>query len=79
MAQTNAPWLIQEDLSNLWLGYPIDFTHPGAQEWLFNLAKRTREYGAAEWWTDFDAGPNFGKLHDPTKIMDSRTFARVYG
>jgi hypothetical protein len=69
MAQANAPWLIQEDLSCTTCGYPIDFTHPGAQEWLFNLAKRTREYGAAEWWTDFDGGPNRGKLHDPTKIM----------
>ena len=69
MAQTNAPWLIQEDLSCTTCGYPIDFTHPGAQEWLFNLAKRTREYAAAEWWTDFDVSPNLGKLHDPTKIM----------
>src|SRR5262249_1990567 len=53
----------------LGFGYPIDFTHPDAQEWLYRLAHRTVEFGAMEWWSDFMGGPTRGKLHDTDKIM----------
>ena len=65
ISKRNEPWIIRADRSRLDLGYPIDFTHPGAQKWLRDLAGRTREYKAVEWWTDFDGGPTRGKTPRP--------------
>jgi hypothetical protein len=65
----NVPWIIKEDNSRLGFGYPIDFTHPEAQQWLRDIAQRTAGYKASEWWSDFNGGPTRGKLHDPKQIM----------
>lgn len=69
LVKENAPWIIKEDRSRMGFGYPIDFTHPDAQKWLYNLAHRVAEFKCAEWWSDFMGGPTRGNLHDPTKIM----------
>jgi hypothetical protein len=69
LVEQNVPWLVREDISRLGFGYPIDFTHPDAQKWLYRLAHRTVDFGAVEWWSDFMGGPTRGKLHDPDKIM----------
>jgi hypothetical protein len=68
-AKENPPWLIKEDLSRLGFGYPIDFTHPGAQQWVYDLYHRAAAMDAKWVWSDFDGGPTRGKLHDPNKIM----------
>jgi len=68
ISKKNEPWIVREDRTRLEFGYPIDFTHPGAQEWLRHIARKTGEYKAVEWWTDFDGGPRRGKLHEPNKI-----------
>jgi hypothetical protein len=67
--KNNVPWIVKEDKSRLDFGYPIDFTNPAAQQWLRNIAQRTAEYKASEWWSDFMGGPTRGKLYDPKKIM----------
>ena len=67
--KNNVPWIIKEDHSRLEFGYPIDFTHPQAQQWLHNIARRVADYKASEWWSDFMGGPSRGKLYDQKKIM----------
>jgi hypothetical protein len=69
IAKKHVPWIVWNDYSRPDFGYPIDFTHPDAQKWLYDLAHRTTEYKAAVWWDDFDGGPHQGVLHDSTKIM----------
>jgi len=69
IAQKHELWIDWQDFSRLDFGYPIDFTDPRAQQWLYNLAHRTGGYKAVEWWDDFDGGPTRGTLHDATKIM----------
>jgi hypothetical protein len=61
--------LIKEDLSRLNFGYAIDFTHPAAQKWLYDLYHRAAAMDAKWVWSDFDGGPTRGKLYDPNKIM----------
>jgi hypothetical protein len=68
-ARNNAPWVLKEDQSRLDFGYPIDFTHPAAQQWLAKIAHRTADQKVEEWWSDFMGGPTRGKLYDQTKIM----------
>ena len=70
IARQNVPWVLKHDQGRLNFGFPIDFTHPDARKWLYDLSRRTVEYKAVEWWTDFDGGPARGPLHDPTKIRD---------
>lgn len=65
----NPPWLIKEDISRLDFGYPIDFTNPAAQKWLYDLYHRAAAMDAKWVWSDFDGGPTRGKLYDPNKIM----------
>lgn len=65
----HVPWLVWTDLSNINFGYPIDYTDPRAQKWLFDIAQRAHEYKVKAWWDDVDGGPARGPLHDPTKIM----------
>lgn len=65
----NLPWVVREDRGNMNFGYPIDFTDPRAQKWLYDVARRAVKLKASWWWTDFDGGPTRGPLHDPTKIM----------
>jgi hypothetical protein len=69
IAQRHEPWIDWNDFARLNFGYPIDFSDPRAEQWLYNLAHRTVEYHAVEWWDDFDGGPTRSILHDPTKIM----------
>lgn len=64
----NPPWLIKEDLSRLDFGYPIDFTHPDAQKWVYDLYRRAVDIGAKWVWSDFDGGPALGKLYDSDKV-----------
>jgi hypothetical protein len=68
-AKQNPPWLMKEDLSRLNFGYAIDFTHPAAQKWLYDLYHRAVAMDAKWVWSDFDGGPTRGKLYDPSKIM----------
>ena len=68
-AKKNPPWLIKQDLSRLDFGYAIDFTHPAAQKWLYDLYHRAAAMDAKWVWSDFDGGPTRGKLYDPNKIM----------
>ncbi len=69
IANTHVPWIMWKDLSRIDFGYPIDFTAPGAQAWLQNIAHRAVEFKAKTWWDDFDGGPTQGTLHDPNQIM----------
>jgi len=69
LVKEDVPWIIKEDRSRMGFGFPIDYTHPDAQKWLYRLAHRTVEFGAIECWSDFMGGPTRGKLHDPDKIM----------
>ena len=69
LVQKNVPWIVKDDWTRLNFGYPIDFTNPEAQRWLYGLAHRVAEYGAVEWWSDFNGGPTRGKLYDPKEIM----------
>jgi len=68
-AKRNPLWLIKEDLSRLDFGYPIDFTHPDAQKWVYELYRRAIGIGAKWVWSDFDGGPARGKLYDSDKVM----------
>jgi hypothetical protein len=68
-AKRDPSWLIKEDLSRLNFGYPIDFTHPDAQKWVYDLYHRAAAMDAKWVWSDFDGGPTRGKLYDPNKIM----------
>lgn len=67
-AKKSPPWLIKEDLSRLDFGYPIDFTHPDAQKWVYDLYRTAAKIGSKWTWSDFDGGPNSGQLYDPTKV-----------
>ena len=69
IAKKHVPWIVWDDRSRIDFGYPIDFTDPEAQKWLYEVAHRTSEYKGALWWDDFDGGPHQGVLHDSTKIM----------
>ena len=69
IAKRKVPWIMWNDLSRPDFGYPIDYTHPDAQKWLYDIAHQTTDYKAVVWWDDFDGGPQRGPLHDPTKIM----------
>lgn len=69
LARKPVPWIVKDDWSRLNFGYPIDFTDPDAQRWLYGLAHRVAEYNAVEWWSDFNGGPTRGRLFDPKLIM----------
>ena len=61
LVKKNVPWIIREDRSRLGFGFPIDFTDPGAQTWLHNLAQRGEEF---EDWMLVD---RFRRRADPRK------------
>ncbi|HWM67930.1 MAG TPA: hypothetical protein VNO35_15175 [Steroidobacteraceae bacterium] len=67
-AAAKPPWLNTNDLSKPFYGYPIDFTHPDAQKWLFDLYHTGAQIDAGWIWSDFDGGPRQGALYDKTKI-----------
>jgi hypothetical protein len=69
IAKKHVPWIVWDDHSRIDFGFPIDFTHPEAQKWLYEVAHRISDYKGALWWDDFDGGPHQGTLYDPTKIM----------
>jgi hypothetical protein len=69
LVKNDVSWVMKEDRSRMNFGYPIDFTDPAAQKWLYDLAHQAVQLKASWWWTDFDGGPTRGMLHDPTKIM----------
>jgi hypothetical protein len=69
IAKKKEPWIVWDDRSHLDYGFPIDFTHPGAQKWLHDLVLRTGDYQAILWDTDVDGGPTRGRLYDQNKIM----------
>jgi hypothetical protein len=68
-AHKNPAWVIRGDLSRLDAGFPIDYTNPDAQKWLFNLAHRAVDLKAGWFWTDFNGGPTRGTLYNPKQIM----------
>jgi len=69
LVEKHVPWLVWDDRSQINFGYPIDYTDPQAQKWLYDIAHRARDYNATAWWDDVDGGPTQGTLHDPSKIM----------
>jgi hypothetical protein len=69
IGKKHVPWVMWSDKSHLDWGYPIDFTDPEAQKWLYNLAHRTIDFKARAWVDDVSGGPTKGPLHDPTKVM----------
>jgi hypothetical protein len=69
LAKRKVSWVMFNDLSRPDCGYPIDYTDPDAQKWLYDIAHQTTDYKSVVWWDDFDGGPHRGPLHDPTKVM----------
>jgi hypothetical protein len=67
-AKKDPPWLVKSDLGRLGFGYPIDYTDPDAQKWVYNVYHTAVNINAKWVWSDFDGGPKRGDLHDPTKI-----------
>jgi hypothetical protein len=63
-----APWLVKEDRTRPNFGFPIDFTDPAAQKWVYNLYHQAADFNAKWVWSDFDGGPERGTLHDSTNI-----------
>jgi hypothetical protein len=69
LVRKSVPWIVKDDWSRLNFGYPIDFTNPDAQRWVYGIAHRVTQYKAVEWWSDFNGGPTRGRLSDPKQIM----------
>ena len=61
-------WLVTGDLTKMFYGYPVDFTHPGARKWLYDLYHTATAMDAQWIWSDFDGGPRQGPLYDKTQI-----------
>ena len=61
IATRHAPWIMRSDRSRLDFGYPIDYTDPDAQKWLYDVAHRTVEYHAQRMVGRFQRGPDAGE------------------
>lgn len=67
--KNNPSWVMKEDRHAIGLGYPIDYTNPAAQQWLWNLSHRVFDLKAGWLWTDFNGGPAKGPLYNTKEIV----------